>query len=190
MESLLSFFRRSMLVFFLEIIVLYFLGRGEELLFLSLFYVWVRDIITQFRYNKLMYLAWKRFLPLSLTYLWQLNFVRRWHIIFVGSQKGVCSTSTSRSLEFSGGSYKFEKLLHSCLHSVDWLKTKCVGHLAAEFCPVHVMNSWRWNRRVTPNTITPCPRWTWAVSFTKESLYSRRNNQIIPDIHWIGAWGP
>jgi len=38
-------------------------------LFLSIFlFVWVRGNIPRFRYDKLIYLAWKRFLPLSLTY--------------------------------------------------------------------------------------------------------------------------
>jgi len=128
------FFRPSRVGSVLVFIVFY-LGGGVAMfiplffilrLFLSIFlFVWVRGNIPRFRYDKLIYLAWKRFLPLSLTYFWQLNFVRRWHVIFVGSQKAVCSASSSRRLEFSGGSYNFEKLLHSCLHSVDWLNKMC-----------------------------------------------------------------
>ena len=66
-----------MLVFFLEIMVLYFFFWGSVLysflfyikIVFSFLFVWVRGTIPQFRYDKLMYLAWKRFLPLSLTYL-------------------------------------------------------------------------------------------------------------------------
>jgi NADH-ubiquinone oxidoreductase chain 1 len=37
--------------------------------FVSFLFVWVRGTMPRFRYDKLMYLAWKRFLPLSLNYL-------------------------------------------------------------------------------------------------------------------------
>ena len=70
---------KNTLVFFLEIIVFYFWGGGVAMfilfffilrLFLSLFlFLWVHGTIPRFRYDKLVYLAWKRFLPLSLTYL-------------------------------------------------------------------------------------------------------------------------
>nr|AVN67688.1 NADH dehydrogenase subunit 1 [Symploce pallens] len=36
---------------------------------LSFLFVWVRGTLPRFRYDKLMYLAWKSFLPLSLNYL-------------------------------------------------------------------------------------------------------------------------
>nr|YP_009995245.1 NADH dehydrogenase subunit 1 [Ochthebius plesiotypus]QNP09622.1 NADH dehydrogenase subunit 1 [Ochthebius plesiotypus] len=37
--------------------------------FMSFFWVWVRGTLPRFRYDKLMYLAWKSFLPVSLNYL-------------------------------------------------------------------------------------------------------------------------
>nr|WGO57937.1 NADH dehydrogenase subunit 1 [Episymploce sundaica] len=40
-----------------------------KLSFLSFLFVWVRGTLPRFRYDKLMYLAWKSFLPLSLNYL-------------------------------------------------------------------------------------------------------------------------
>nr|URH16955.1 NADH dehydrogenase subunit 1 [Mimeutermes sorex] len=40
-----------------------------KLAFISFLFVWVRGTMPRFRYDKLMYLAWKSFLPLSLNYL-------------------------------------------------------------------------------------------------------------------------
>nr|WNS59331.1 NADH dehydrogenase subunit 1 [Cetema sp.] len=40
-----------------------------ELVFISFIIIWVRGSLPRFRYDKLMYLAWKGFLPLSLNYL-------------------------------------------------------------------------------------------------------------------------
>ena len=40
-----------------------------KLTFISFLFVWVRGTLPRFRYDKLMYLAWRRFLPLSLNYL-------------------------------------------------------------------------------------------------------------------------
>nr|QLY90044.1 NADH dehydrogenase subunit 1 [Nemotelus notatus] len=40
-----------------------------ELTFISFLFIWVRGTLPRFRYDKLMYLAWKNFLPLSLNYL-------------------------------------------------------------------------------------------------------------------------
>nr|YP_010464248.1 NADH dehydrogenase subunit 1 [Borboresthes tibialis]UUL71625.1 NADH dehydrogenase subunit 1 [Borboresthes tibialis] len=40
-----------------------------KLVFLSFFWIWVRGTLPRFRYDKLMYLAWKSFLPSSLNYL-------------------------------------------------------------------------------------------------------------------------
>nr|AQP29109.1 NADH dehydrogenase subunit 1 [Labiotermes sp. BRA008] len=40
-----------------------------KLTFISFLFVWVRGTLPRFRYDKLMYLAWKSFLPLSLNYL-------------------------------------------------------------------------------------------------------------------------
>lgn len=37
--------------------------------FISFCFVWVRGTLPRFRYDKLMYLAWKRFLPVALNYL-------------------------------------------------------------------------------------------------------------------------
>nr|ALO70305.1 NADH deshydrogenase subunit 1 [Astenus lyonessius] len=40
-----------------------------KLTFISFLWVWVRGTLPRFRYDKLMYLAWKSFLPISLNYL-------------------------------------------------------------------------------------------------------------------------
>nr|YP_010895196.1 NADH dehydrogenase subunit 1 [Neoplesia analis]WJW73735.1 NADH dehydrogenase subunit 1 [Neoplesia analis] len=40
-----------------------------KLMFISFIFVWVRGTLPRFRYDKLMYLAWKSFLPFSLNYL-------------------------------------------------------------------------------------------------------------------------
>nr|AVN68106.1 NADH dehydrogenase subunit 1 [Blattella vaga] len=40
-----------------------------KLTFLSFLFIWVRGTLPRFRYDKLMFLAWKSFLPLSLNYL-------------------------------------------------------------------------------------------------------------------------
>nr|AQP27371.1 NADH dehydrogenase subunit 1 [Pericapritermes nitobei] len=40
-----------------------------KLTFISFLFVWVRGTLPRFRYDKLMYLAWKSFLPISLNYL-------------------------------------------------------------------------------------------------------------------------
>lgn len=40
-----------------------------KLTFISFLFVWVRATLPRFRYDKLMYLAWKSFLPFSLNYL-------------------------------------------------------------------------------------------------------------------------
>nr|ALO70782.1 NADH deshydrogenase subunit 1 [Ocypus brunnipes] len=40
-----------------------------KLSFMSFLWVWVRGTLPRFRYDKLMYLAWKSFLPVSLNYL-------------------------------------------------------------------------------------------------------------------------
>nr|YP_009926458.1 NADH dehydrogenase subunit 1 [Saron marmoratus]QNH68801.1 NADH dehydrogenase subunit 1 [Saron marmoratus] len=52
-----------------------FLGSGMlsavfylKLVFMSFCFVWVRGTLPRFRYDKLMFLAWKSFLPLSLNY--------------------------------------------------------------------------------------------------------------------------
>nr|AVE15600.1 NADH dehydrogenase subunit 1 [Theopropus elegans] len=40
-----------------------------KLIFISFLYVWVRGTLPRYRYDKLMYLAWSSFLPLSLNFL-------------------------------------------------------------------------------------------------------------------------
>nr|QNE85543.1 NADH dehydrogenase subunit 1 [Rivellia syngenesiae] len=40
-----------------------------KLTFISFMFIWVRGTLPRFRYDKLMYLAWKSFLPFSLNYL-------------------------------------------------------------------------------------------------------------------------
>nr|ARH54532.1 NADH dehydrogenase subunit 1 [Ocypus ophthalmicus] len=40
-----------------------------KLSFMSFLWIWVRGTLPRFRYDKLMYLAWKSFLPISLNYL-------------------------------------------------------------------------------------------------------------------------
>nr|AMH85499.1 NADH dehydrogenase subunit 1 [Microsepsis sp. ACMJ-2016] len=40
-----------------------------KLLFISFMFIWARGTLPRFRYDKLMYLAWKSFLPFSLNYL-------------------------------------------------------------------------------------------------------------------------
>jgi NADH-ubiquinone oxidoreductase chain 1 len=40
-----------------------------KLVFVSFVFIWVRGTLPRFRYDKLIYLAWKRFLPRSLNYL-------------------------------------------------------------------------------------------------------------------------
>lgn len=40
-----------------------------KLSFISFIFIWVRGTLPRFRYDKLMYLAWKRFLPFSLNFL-------------------------------------------------------------------------------------------------------------------------
>nr|YP_010161650.1 NADH dehydrogenase subunit 1 [Flavoperla hatakeyamae]QRH19539.1 NADH dehydrogenase subunit 1 [Flavoperla hatakeyamae] len=45
------------------------LGFFFKLVFVSFMFIWMRGTLPRFRYDKLMYLAWKSFLPLSLNYL-------------------------------------------------------------------------------------------------------------------------
>nr|APX39835.1 NADH dehydrogenase subunit 1 [Apteropeda ovulum] len=40
-----------------------------KIVFMSFFWLWVRGTLPRYRYDKLMYLAWKSYLPISLNYL-------------------------------------------------------------------------------------------------------------------------
>nr|ADZ28501.1 NADH dehydrogenase subunit 1 [Anopheles pharoensis] len=66
----------SSILFMSMLFVVIFLGSDIysfmfflKLSFISFIFVWVRGTLPRFRYDKLMYLAWKSFLPLSLNYL-------------------------------------------------------------------------------------------------------------------------
>nr|YP_010999332.1 NADH dehydrogenase subunit 1 [Cricotopus fuscus]WPM93178.1 NADH dehydrogenase subunit 1 [Cricotopus fuscus] len=66
----------SSILFMSMLFSLFFLG-GDiysflfffKLSFISFLFIWVRGTLPRFRYDKLMYLAWKSFLPFSLNYL-------------------------------------------------------------------------------------------------------------------------
>lgn len=66
----------SRILFMSILFVLLFLGGNintllfyVKLIFLSFIFVWVRGTLPRFRYDKLIYLAWKSFLPFSLNFL-------------------------------------------------------------------------------------------------------------------------
>nr|ANJ70590.1 NADH dehydrogenase subunit 1 [Noterus clavicornis BMNH1425090]UPX88472.1 NADH dehydrogenase subunit 1 [Noterus clavicornis] len=66
----------SMILFMSLLFVIMYLGSGLgslmfyfKLILISFFYLWVRGTLPRFRYDKLMYLAWKIFLPISLNFL-------------------------------------------------------------------------------------------------------------------------
>nr|QPO06858.1 NADH dehydrogenase subunit 1 [Anopheles sp. NFL-2015] len=66
----------SSILFMSMLFVVVFLGSDIysfmfflKLTFISFIFIWVRGTLPRFRYDKLMYLAWKSFLPLSLNYL-------------------------------------------------------------------------------------------------------------------------
>nr|YP_009441785.1 NADH dehydrogenase subunit 1 [Tetratoma fungorum]AOY39330.1 NADH dehydrogenase subunit 1 [Tetratoma fungorum]ARH54701.1 NADH dehydrogenase subunit 1 [Tetratoma fungorum] len=66
----------SSILFMSMICVLLFLGGSLnsfsffiKLVLVSFFWIWVRGTLPRFRYDKLMYLAWKSFLPCSLNFL-------------------------------------------------------------------------------------------------------------------------
>nr|AXS65870.1 NADH dehydrogenase subunit 1 [Tenebrionoidea sp. 10 KM-2017] len=66
----------SSIIFMSMICVMLFLG-GDiyslkffiKLVFLTYFWIWVRGTLPRFRYDKLMSLAWKKFLPISLNFI-------------------------------------------------------------------------------------------------------------------------
>nr|QUS64012.1 NADH dehydrogenase subunit 1 [Zoodes fulguratus] len=64
------------ILFMSMICVIMFLGADlmslfffVKLVFMAFFWVWVRGTLPRFRYDKLMYLAWKNYLPVSLNFL-------------------------------------------------------------------------------------------------------------------------
>nr|YP_009573132.1 NADH dehydrogenase subunit 1 [Macromia daimoji]QBF44112.1 NADH dehydrogenase subunit 1 [Macromia daimoji] len=64
------------ILFMSMLTVVLFLGGGLyslyfilKLVFISFIFIWVRGTLPRYRYDKLMYLAWKSFLPVSLNYL-------------------------------------------------------------------------------------------------------------------------
>lgn len=66
----------SRILFIRILFVLLFLGADIysfiffiKLTFISFLFIWVRGTLPRYRYDKLIYLAWKRFLPFSLNYL-------------------------------------------------------------------------------------------------------------------------
>nr|YP_010444576.1 NADH dehydrogenase subunit 1 [Antialcidas floripennae]UTI38486.1 NADH dehydrogenase subunit 1 [Antialcidas floripennae] len=66
----------SSIIFLSLITVLVFLGGNFfdftfflKLVFFCFVYIWIRSCLPRYRYDKLMYLAWKCYLPLSLNYL-------------------------------------------------------------------------------------------------------------------------
>nr|YP_010954796.1 NADH dehydrogenase subunit 1 [Hemisodorcus derelictus]WMW30181.1 NADH dehydrogenase subunit 1 [Hemisodorcus derelictus] len=61
---------------FLSLLIFFLLG------FMSFLWVWVRGTLPRFRYDKLMYLAWKSYLPLTLNYF--LFFLGMKIFIFIG----------------------------------------------------------------------------------------------------------
>nr|AEZ55656.1 NADH dehydrogenase subunit 1 [Byrrhus sp. MJTNT-2012] len=66
----------SSILFMSLIFVILFLGSDLfsllfflKMVFVSFIFIWVRGTLPRFRYDKLMYLAWKSFLPVSLNFL-------------------------------------------------------------------------------------------------------------------------
>nr|AYE40957.1 NADH dehydrogenase subunit 1 [Idioscopus sp. 'myrica'] len=73
----------SSIIFMCMLTVLVFLG-GDfyslifyiKIIFLCFFFIWVRASLPRYRYDKLMYLAWKSYLPISLNYLFFFFFIK------------------------------------------------------------------------------------------------------------------
>nr|AHL17290.1 NADH dehydrogenase subunit 1 [Dichorragia nesimachus]WHE44865.1 NADH dehydrogenase subunit 1 [Dichorragia nesimachus] len=66
----------SMILFMSLLFVIMYMGGYElslmfyfKLVFISFFFIWVRGTLPRYRYDKLMYLCWKSYLPISLNYL-------------------------------------------------------------------------------------------------------------------------
>nr|AVE15499.1 NADH dehydrogenase subunit 1 [Parablepharis kuhlii asiatica] len=78
----------SMILFMSMLMCVFFFGSDLssfmfylKLIFIAFLYVWLRGTLPRYRYDKLMYLAWKSFLPLSLNFL----FFYLGFMIFLGS---------------------------------------------------------------------------------------------------------
>nr|YP_009971694.1 NADH dehydrogenase subunit 1 [Hymaea magna]QNG56378.1 NADH dehydrogenase subunit 1 [Hymaea magna] len=54
-----------------------------KLVFMSFVWIWVRGTLPRFRYDKLMYLAWKSYLPVSLNYLFLFFSLKMWIFILL-----------------------------------------------------------------------------------------------------------
>nr|YP_009532691.1 NADH dehydrogenase subunit 1 [Somena scintillans]AYA73192.1 NADH dehydrogenase subunit 1 [Somena scintillans] len=73
----LIFLAEYMMILFMSLIfIIIYLGGYKltfffylKLLFISFFFIWVRGTLPRYRYDKLMYLAWKSYLPISLNML-------------------------------------------------------------------------------------------------------------------------
>nr|YP_009537908.1 NADH dehydrogenase subunit 1 [Limenitis elwesi]AYN60638.1 NADH dehydrogenase subunit 1 [Limenitis elwesi] len=66
----------SSILFMSMLFVIIYMGGYElnllfylKLVFMSFFFIWVRGTLPRYRYDKLMYLCWKSYLPISLNYL-------------------------------------------------------------------------------------------------------------------------
>nr|ASY97961.1 NADH dehydrogenase subunit 1 [Gongylus gongylodes] len=67
----------SMILFMSMLMCIIFLGSDLNMIFflylklilVAFIFIWIRGTLPRYRYDKLMYLAWKSFLPLSLNYL-------------------------------------------------------------------------------------------------------------------------
>lgn len=78
--SLLFMAEYGMILFMRGLIVVVFFG-GCDVLFgfklglVACVFVWVRGTLPRFRYDKLMFLCWRRFLPISLFYIFYVFFM-------------------------------------------------------------------------------------------------------------------
>nr|QKW88767.1 NADH dehydrogenase subunit 1 [Idiocerus herrichii] len=73
----------SSIIFMCMLTVLVFMGADFnsmlfyfKIVFLCFFFIWVRSSLPRYRYDKLMYLAWKSYLPVSLNYLFFFFFIK------------------------------------------------------------------------------------------------------------------
>jgi NADH:ubiquinone oxidoreductase subunit H len=66
--SILFFMRSLFCITFVSSDIYTFLFH-VKLAFISFLFIWVHGTVPRLHYDKLMYLAWRRFLPLSLNYL-------------------------------------------------------------------------------------------------------------------------